>query len=97
MEKLPENCGDYSQKISQVIVTTDCDGNIFQYLAKNPEIIKDIIDFANGKDLSVPPRDRTIIKKNDEEKSSLKDELKSVCERLKSEIGEIESSRGRAL
>jgi hypothetical protein len=97
LEKLPENCGDYSQKISQVIVTTDCDGNIFQYLAKNPEIIKDIIDFANGKDLSVPPRDRTIIIKNDEEKSSLKDELKSVCERLKSEIGEIESSRGRAL
>lgn len=97
LEKLPENCGDYSQKISQVTVTTDCDGNIFQYLAKNPEIIKDIIDFANGKDLSFPSRDRTIIIKNDEEKSSLKDELKSVCERLKLEIGEMESSRGRAL
>ena len=97
LEKLPENCGDYSQKISQVIVTTDCDGNIFQYLAKNPEIVKDIVDFANCKDLSVPSKDGLIVVKNHEEKSSLKDELKLVCERLKSEIGEIELLRGRAL
>ena len=88
---------DYPQKISQVFATTECDGNILQYLAKNQELVKDIVDFADGEDLSVPPKAGTNIVIKSDTKSSLKDELKSVCERLKLEIGEIESSRGRAL
>ena len=97
LEKLVQEGGDYSQKISQVFITTKCDGDTLQYLEQNPEIVKDIVDFANCKDVSVPSKDGLIVVKNHEETSSLKDKLKSACKKIEEDITKRENRQSRAL
>ena len=68
-----------------------------KYLEQNPEIVKDIVDFANCKDVSVPSKDGLIVVKNHEETSSLKDKLKSACKKIEEDITKRENRQSRAL
>lgn len=97
LEKLGEECADYSQKISQVYATTECDGNTLQYLAQNPEIVKNIVDFASGQELSVPSTTGANVVIKSDKTSSLKVELKSVCEKIENDIAKREGGRSRVL
>lgn len=79
---------EYSQRISQVSLTTEFGGNTLKYLSENSDIVSDIIAFANKGEGDVVIESET--------KSSFKDELKSVYENMELRVREKEQIKAGA-
>jgi hypothetical protein len=98
LEKIVEKevSDEYSQRISQVSLTTEFEGNTLKYLSENLDIVSDIIAFANKEGLLLPTKGEGDVVIESETKSSFKDELKSVYVTMESKVREKEQRKAGA-